>query len=268
MEVKALMMAHGIAAVRGGSYSNTELSAHQRAALSHEIRHARGECLACGSDGHFAAACPASRAAPEVPGPHAMRMTIADHEVRLDIAQGGRVTGMIRGDGEPIVIRCSNDGSIVRRVADAVNVPHADASEALALAVAKQHPTDDERPIQAAVRQEWRCGLCAADLEPTWADDPRMRRSSAVCLRCADPPSNVTHTTALATLSATSLRFGKHRGQTLSRVSTQYLQWLVCGGPAGKRNCAWLESSDPAALRACQSMLAYRLLGFAPEPAG
>lgn len=57
--VKQYMLKHGVDSVRGGSYSNVRLTEDQHIALQRELRHARGECLVCGSPSHFSSACDA-----------------------------------------------------------------------------------------------------------------------------------------------------------------------------------------------------------------
>lgn len=54
---KEYMAAHGVDAVRGGTYVNVELSAAQRAAIQQELRMAADECVMCGKQGHFASEC-------------------------------------------------------------------------------------------------------------------------------------------------------------------------------------------------------------------
>jgi WD40 repeat protein/predicted GIY-YIG superfamily endonuclease len=61
MQVKLLMLEHGIDRVRGGSYSNIQLTAQQREELQRALRHARGACLRCGRTGHYAHQCNAAR---------------------------------------------------------------------------------------------------------------------------------------------------------------------------------------------------------------
>jgi hypothetical protein len=57
VRVKEMMMEHGIEKVRGGSYSNIHLLPEQTQNLQREIRHARNECLRCGSSEHWAEEC-------------------------------------------------------------------------------------------------------------------------------------------------------------------------------------------------------------------
>eukprot|EP00961_Rhodomonas_salina_P140719 1893800-Rhodomonas_salina.1 len=51
------MAVHGIDSVRGGSYSQPELTQAQKTTLQTEIDHASGSCLRCGGDSHWAAQC-------------------------------------------------------------------------------------------------------------------------------------------------------------------------------------------------------------------
>jgi predicted GIY-YIG superfamily endonuclease len=55
--VKEMMLKHGIDAVRGGSYSNLELSEAQRSVLQKELRGAGDKCFHCGEKGHMASQC-------------------------------------------------------------------------------------------------------------------------------------------------------------------------------------------------------------------
>ena len=55
--VKRYMAAHGVAAVRGGSYPQLRLDKGQLEALERELNHARGCCFRCGSEDHWASAC-------------------------------------------------------------------------------------------------------------------------------------------------------------------------------------------------------------------
>ncbi len=55
--VKEMMLKHGIDAVRGGSYSNLELSPAQRSVLQKEMRGAGDMCFHCGEKGHMASQC-------------------------------------------------------------------------------------------------------------------------------------------------------------------------------------------------------------------
>ena len=56
--VKKYMKKYGIDAVRGGSYSQVQLSAKQREFLSAELRTAAGSCFVCGRSGHLCRQCP------------------------------------------------------------------------------------------------------------------------------------------------------------------------------------------------------------------
>lgn len=55
--VKETMLAYGIDAVRGGSYSNPVLTLEQQNTLRRELRGARDSCFHCGAAGHMAADC-------------------------------------------------------------------------------------------------------------------------------------------------------------------------------------------------------------------
>lgn len=54
---KQLMMKYGVDKVRGGSYSQTVLSAEQLKLLTIEFRTGTNGCFKCGGDGHFAKNC-------------------------------------------------------------------------------------------------------------------------------------------------------------------------------------------------------------------
>ena len=56
--VKEWMIKHGIANVRGGSYSQTVLSTSQASVLRSELRSAKDACFHCGSSDHFVKNCP------------------------------------------------------------------------------------------------------------------------------------------------------------------------------------------------------------------
>jgi predicted GIY-YIG superfamily endonuclease len=58
-KVKEYMLSFGIDHVRGGSYSQVELSASQRRVLENEMRTVRNACLNCGQLGHFQGQCTA-----------------------------------------------------------------------------------------------------------------------------------------------------------------------------------------------------------------
>lgn len=57
VQVKRVMLKHGIDFVRGGSYSSVHLSSAERQTLSKELFHASNRCLRCGSQGHWAKDC-------------------------------------------------------------------------------------------------------------------------------------------------------------------------------------------------------------------
>jgi predicted GIY-YIG superfamily endonuclease len=57
--VREYMLSFGIDRVRGGSYSQVELSASQRQFLENELRSARNACFRCGLTGHFQEQCTA-----------------------------------------------------------------------------------------------------------------------------------------------------------------------------------------------------------------
>ena len=57
VELKRLMLRHGVDAVRGGSYARPNLTREQRAALDGEIAHREGRCLRCGRRSHGAKDC-------------------------------------------------------------------------------------------------------------------------------------------------------------------------------------------------------------------
>ena len=58
MEVKRLMIQHGIDNVRGGTYSQIVLPVDVKKVLQREISHANGLCVICNQSGHFANSCP------------------------------------------------------------------------------------------------------------------------------------------------------------------------------------------------------------------
>lgn len=60
-QVKAVMLVHGIDAVRGGSYSRPHLSREDVRALCKELFHASNGCLRCGHSSHWARDCYATR---------------------------------------------------------------------------------------------------------------------------------------------------------------------------------------------------------------
>lgn len=55
--VKQYMCDYGIDKVRGGSYCTKILTNKTKEFLIREIRHAKGQCLICGSDTHFIRDC-------------------------------------------------------------------------------------------------------------------------------------------------------------------------------------------------------------------
>lgn len=55
--VKETMLRYGIDSVRGGSYSNEELTEAQYSVLERELRGARNACFRCGKVGHMATSC-------------------------------------------------------------------------------------------------------------------------------------------------------------------------------------------------------------------
>lgn len=57
-QVKKLMSLHGIDNVRGGSYSQIELSPEQKNLLQTELRSAQNQCVNCGKNNHFIKDCP------------------------------------------------------------------------------------------------------------------------------------------------------------------------------------------------------------------
>jgi predicted GIY-YIG superfamily endonuclease len=56
-KVKELMSIHGINKVRGGSYSNYELTSEQINMIEYELKHVRGKCFNCGSSDHWVKDC-------------------------------------------------------------------------------------------------------------------------------------------------------------------------------------------------------------------
>jgi hypothetical protein len=56
--IKKLMLIHGIENVRGGSYTQIELSVEQKNTLQTELRSAQDLCVNCGSNKHFIKDCP------------------------------------------------------------------------------------------------------------------------------------------------------------------------------------------------------------------
>lgn len=56
-EVKKLMIQYGIDNVRGGSYSNINLTSEQINTLNRELTHANNGCFHCGSTDHYAKNC-------------------------------------------------------------------------------------------------------------------------------------------------------------------------------------------------------------------
>lgn len=65
--VKKYMINFGIDNVRGGAYSNINLTPSQKKSIDTEIMHASDQCLRCGSSDHFAKECPKDESAADVP---------------------------------------------------------------------------------------------------------------------------------------------------------------------------------------------------------
>ena len=63
VQVKHMMLRHGIENVRGGSYCNVQLFKIQSEELQDTFRHAKSECFRCGQHNHFASQCNAKREA-------------------------------------------------------------------------------------------------------------------------------------------------------------------------------------------------------------
>jgi len=61
-KVKELMSIFGISKVRGGSYSQCELSQEQIKLIEREINHGKGGCLKCGSNDHWIKDCTKAQA--------------------------------------------------------------------------------------------------------------------------------------------------------------------------------------------------------------
>ena len=57
-EVLRLIRRHGVDRVRGGSYSQINLTAEQERSIQQQLAHANGQCFNCHGTGHFAAHCP------------------------------------------------------------------------------------------------------------------------------------------------------------------------------------------------------------------
>ena len=73
-EVLKWMRMQGIGQVRGGSWSNLQLSGAQVEAIETLLSHAAGNCIRCHRYGHLAAACP-QVAAVQTPGTQSHRST-------------------------------------------------------------------------------------------------------------------------------------------------------------------------------------------------
>ncbi|GLD97323.1 hypothetical protein PINS_up006007 [Pythium insidiosum] len=56
---KQWMLQHGVANVRGGSYSRVELPPEEIASIEHQLRGITDQCFKCGQSGHFANKCTA-----------------------------------------------------------------------------------------------------------------------------------------------------------------------------------------------------------------
>ena len=65
-KVKELMSNYGIGNVRGGSYSNLELSAAQQQVLQLELAGATDRCLSCGAHDDFLRNCPQQVVSPSL----------------------------------------------------------------------------------------------------------------------------------------------------------------------------------------------------------
>ena len=99
--VRRLMAEHGIAYVRGGAYSQIELTESDTATLRRELYAAVDACLRCGSRDHFVAGCP-QRAPAAAPTGKARAATCARcgraSHTAADCYASTNVQGMSIGD--------------------------------------------------------------------------------------------------------------------------------------------------------------------------